>query len=54
MNRIAIQETNSEVHIIVFLDKQYPDKLSAMDEASKILKREVMYYAANSDKRIPW
>lgn len=52
MNSIAIKEVNSEVHIIVFLDKNFPDKISAMREAAKMLQREVMYYESHPDKYI--
>lgn len=52
MNDIAIKEVNSEVHIIVFLNKNFPDKLSALREASKMLQREVMYYESNPDRPI--
>lgn len=53
MNNIAIKEVNSEVHIIVFLDKNFPDKLSAMKEAAKMLQREVLFYESDPDKRLP-
>lgn len=43
MNNIKVREVNSEVHIIVFLDKNQPTELSAIREAAKILAREVMY-----------
>lgn len=52
MNNIAIKEVNKEVHIIVFLDKNFPDKISAMKEAAKMLQREVLYYEAHPDKYI--
>lgn len=53
MNNIAIKEVNKEVHIIIFLDKNFPDQLSAMREASKMLQREVLYYESHPDKYIP-
>lgn len=53
MNSIALKEVNSEVHIIVFLDRNFPDKLSAMKEAAKMLQREVLYYEAHPDSFIP-
>lgn len=52
MNNIAIKEVNSEIHIIVFLNKNFPDKISAMKEASKMLQREVLYYESNPDKSL--
>lgn len=54
MNNITVKEVNSEIHIIVFLNKNFPDKLSAMREATKMLQREVIYYEANPDKRVSW
>lgn len=53
MNSIAIKirEVNSE--ILVFLDKNCPDELSAIREAAKILQREVMYREAHPDKYFP-
>lgn len=50
MNSIAIQEVNSEVHIIVFLDKNHPTKLAALREAAKMLQREVLYYEAHNSE----
>lgn len=53
MNNIAIKEVNAEVHIIVFLNKNFPDKLSAMREAAKMLQREVLYYETHPSEYIP-
>lgn len=50
MNNIAVKEVNSEVHIIVFLDRNLPDELSAIREAAKILQREVLYRESHPDK----
>ena len=52
MNNIAIKEVNKEVHIIVFLDRNFPDKISALKEAAKMLQREVIYYESNPDKSL--
>lgn len=53
MNNIAIKirEVNSEV--LVFLDRNCPDELSAIREAAKILQREVLYRETHPDKYIP-
>lgn len=50
MNNIAIKirEVNSEV--LVFLDKNCSDELSALREAAKILQREVLYRESHPDK----
>lgn len=53
MNNVAVKEVNSEVHIIVFLDKNCPDKLSALREAAKTLQREVLYYESHPNSPIP-
>lgn len=52
MNNIAvkIREVNSEV--LVFLDKNCPDELTAIREAAKILQREVLYRESHPDKYI--
>lgn len=52
MNNIAIKirEVNSEV--LVFLDKNCPDELSAMREAIRLLQKEVLYAETNSNKPI--
>lgn len=43
MNNVAVKvrEVNSEV--LVFIERNMPDELSALREAAKILLREVMY-----------
>lgn len=54
MNNIAIKirEVNSEV--LVFLDKNCPDELTAMREAAKILQREVIFRETHPDKHTHW
>jgi len=54
MNNIAvkIREVNSEV--LVFLDKNCPNELSALREAIKILEREVIRHEFNIDKHLSW
>lgn len=54
MNNVAVKvrEVNSEV--LVFIERNMPDELSALREAAKILQREVLYRESNADKRLPW
>lgn len=40
MEQLHVKETNSE--ILIFLDKNYPTKLSALEEGARILQREVI------------
>lgn len=47
---IVVREVNSEV--LVFIDRNMPDELSALREAAKILQREVLYRESNPDKSI--
>lgn len=42
---IKIREGRKE--IIIFLDKFYPNEFTALEEAAKILQREVMYREAH-------
>lgn len=51
MEQISVREVNSE--ILIFLDRNLPDRLSALREAVKILQREVIRYEASSDKHSP-
>ena len=48
---VIVREVRSEV--LVFIDRNMPDELSALREAVKILSREVTYYAAHPDKPFP-
>ena len=44
MDQVQVREVNAEV--IIFLEKNYPTRLSALQEASRILNREVIRYEA--------
>lgn len=52
MNNIAIKvrEVNSE--ILIFLDKNFPNEISALREAAKILEREVIYRESHPNQYI--
>lgn len=52
MDSFKVREGNSEV--IVFLDHHYSSDTEAIQEASKILKREVIYRELNPSKFAPW
>lgn len=52
MDSFKVREGNSE--IIVFLDHHYSSETEALQEASKILKREVTYRELNPSKFAPW
>lgn len=52
MNQVYIQESRKEV--LVVLDKHYPDKLTAMEEATKILQREVIRERTNPNRNAGW
>lgn len=47
---VRVREVNSEV--LVFIDRNMPDELSALREAAKILQREVLYRESNSNNSI--
>lgn len=49
MEQVKITEANSEV--LVFLDINFPTKLSALQEAVRVLQREVIRYEANPSRR---
>lgn len=49
MEQISVKEVNSE--ILIFLDRNFPDTLSALREAAKILQREIIRYETNPNKR---
>ena len=51
MNNIIVREGNSE--IIIFLNKYYSTDTHALQEAYKILKREVLYREANPSEYLP-
>lgn len=44
---IKVREGRKEV--LVYLDKFYPDELTAIREASKVLQREVIYRETHPD-----
>jgi hypothetical protein len=52
MNQVYIREARSEV--VVLLDKHMPDRLTAIEEASKILQREVIRERANPTRNADW
>lgn len=54
MNNVAIKIREVRSEVLVFLDKNFPDELSAMQEAVKILQREVLYYEAHPNKHVSW
>lgn len=47
---IRVREVNSEV--LVFIDRNMPDELSALREAAKILAREVLYRESHPDNGV--
>lgn len=52
MEQIHIREARSEV--LIFLDKHMPDRLTAMEEAARILQREVLRERANPSRNANW
>lgn len=48
MESVHVREVNSE--ILVFLDRNYSTKLHALEEAVKILQREVIREMANENR----
>lgn len=51
MGKIYVREGNSE--IIIFLDKHYSTDTHALQEASKILQREVVYRESHPNNYLP-
>lgn len=45
MESITVREVNAEINI--FLGKNYPSRLSALEEAYKILGRELLHEKSN-------
>lgn len=43
MNNVAISVREARSEVLVFIDRNMPDELSALREAAKILAREVLY-----------
>lgn len=52
MEQVYIQEANSE--ILVMLDKHFSTRLSALEEAAKILAREVLREQAHPSGNPHW
>lgn len=52
MDQIHIREARSEV--LIFLDKNMPDRLTALEEAVRILQREVVRERANANRNVDW
>ena len=52
MEQVHIRESRSE--ILVFLDKHMPDRLSALQEAARIIQREVIREQSNPDRNANW
>lgn len=52
MEQIHVRETHSEV--IIFLDRNLPDSLSALKEAAKILAREIIRVETNHNKHVDY
>lgn len=50
MESVHIKEANSE--ILIFLDCNFPTKLSALQEAVRVLQREVIRYETNPSRRL--
>lgn len=51
MCQIYVREINAEV--LICLEKNMPDRLSALEEAVKVLAREVVYERAHSSRSVP-
>lgn len=52
MNNVNISVREARSEVIVFIDRNMPDELSALREAVKILAREVMHRESHPDKYI--
>lgn len=52
MEQIQVREARSEV--LIFLDRHLPDRLTALEEAVRILQREVIRERTNPNRNINW
>lgn len=52
MEQVHIREANSE--ILIFLDRHYSTKLSALEEAAKVLQREVIRENTHPTENSHW
>ena len=50
MDQVLVREGRSE--IIIYTDRHFPDEVSAMKEAAKILQREVMKLESDPSHRV--
>lgn len=51
MDQIHVREGNSEV--LVYIDRYLPTKLLALQEAAKILQREIIRVASSDNNHFP-
>ena len=52
MNKVHVREGRSEV--LVYIDKHMTDRLSALEEAVRIIQREVIRERNNPDRNANW
>lgn len=52
MEQVYVKEANSEV--LVCIDRNMGDRYHAIEEAMKILQRELLRERNNPNNRIPW
>lgn len=52
MNNVNISVREARSEVIVFIDRNMPDELSALREAAKILAREVMFRESHPDSSL--
>lgn len=50
MDQVLVREGRSE--IIIYTDRHFPDELSTLREAARILQREVLKRESDSNSRI--
>lgn len=51
-HQVQVRESRSEV--LVFIDKHMPDRLSALQEAARILQAEVIREQSNPNRNANW
>jgi len=52
MEQIYVKEARSE--ILICLNRHMPDRLTALEEAAKVLQREVLRERSNPDRNAHW